>query len=153
MREQAEGLFVAGRVGLRDRFAARVRSRELDLELAAGTPAESTPAIALRARRLTALGDRRAKAATLRRLLREASEEPPRSHVKVRPSEGVVAAADALIELADALAAPGPVAVRGAAEASLLLTDGTGPLYNSATTASLKSRARRALGDLTLNSA
>lgn len=153
MKAAPEGLFVAQRVGLRDRFAARLRSRDLDLELAAGTPAEATPAIALRARRLTALADRRAKAATLRRLLREACEETVRSHVKVRPSRGVVAAADALTELADALAQPGPVAARGAAEASLLLTDGTGPLYNSATTASLESRARSALGDLALNSA
>jgi hypothetical protein len=41
----------------------------------------------------------------------------------------VIAASDDLIRLADALATPGPVAARGVAQARILLTDGTGPLY------------------------
>ncbi len=150
---RSDGPFVAGRARLRDQVTARVRSRELDLELASGAPTESTPAIALRARRLTGLGDRRAKAATLRRLLRDAGQGPRSSRVKVPPSPGVVAAADALTQLAEALALPGPVAARGAAEASLLLTDGTGPLYNPATTASLEFRTRMALEDLAVDAA
>jgi hypothetical protein len=119
--------------------------------LASGVPVESTPALALRARRLTALSDRRAKAATYRRVLREASEEVSRSYVRITPRrERVVAASSALSRLAEALALPGPVAARGAAEASVLLTDGTGPLYNPANQASLERYALRALADLAL---
>jgi hypothetical protein len=128
-----------------------VRAHQLDRALASGVPAESTPVLALRARRLTALSDRRAKAAMYRRLLREASEEVSRSYVRITPRrERVVAASPALSRLAEALAQPGPVAARGAAEASLLLTDGTGPLYNSANQASLERHALRALANLAL---
>ncbi|MGN6169726.1 MAG: hypothetical protein ACTHQQ_16375 [Solirubrobacteraceae bacterium] len=151
-RRHVDGdLIVAGCVGLSDRLEARLRARQLDQALASGEPAESTPALALRARRLTALADRRAKAATYRRVLREASEEASRSYMRITPRRGrVVAASAALSRLAEALAQPGPVAARGAAEASLLLTDGTGPLYNSANQASLEGYALRALADLTL---
>ena len=144
-------LIVAPCVGLGDRVKARLRTRELDRALASGVPVESTPALALRARRLTALADRRAKAATYRRVLRQASEEASRSYMRITPRRGrVVAASAALSRLAEALAQPGPVAARGAAEASLLLTDGTGPLYNSANQASLERYALRALADLAL---
>ena len=142
---------MAGCIRLRDRFVARFRSGRLDLALAAGTPVESTTALALRARRLTALSDRRAKAAIYRRLLREASQEASRTYMRIMPRRArIIAAADALSRLAEALAEPGPVAARGAAEASLLLTDGTGPLYNSANQASLERSALRALEDLAL---
>ncbi len=150
-REYGDDVIVAGCARLADRLKARLRSHELDRALASGAPAESTPALALRARRLTALSDRRAKAATYRRVLREASEEVSRSCARITPRrERVVAASPALSRLADALAQPGPVAARGAAQASLLLTDGTGPLYNSANQASLERHALRALADLAL---
>jgi hypothetical protein len=142
-------LIVAGCARPGDRLRARVRARNLDRALASGEPPESTPALALRARRLMALSDRRAKAATYRRVLREASEEASRSSMRIRPRRGrVVAASAALSRLAEALAQPGPVAARGAAEASLLLTDGTGPLYNSANQTSLERYALRALAHL-----
>ena len=144
-------VIVAGCARLNDRVRARLRAHQLDRALASGAPVELTPALALRARRLTALSDRRAKAATYRRVLREASEEVSRSYVRITPRrERVVAASSALSRLAEALAQPGPVAARGAAEASLLLTDGTGPLYSSANQASLERYALRALADLTL---
>lgn len=144
-------LIVAGPPRLSDRLEARVCAGRLDRALASGVPAESAPALALRARRLTALSDRRAKAATYRRLLREASEEAARSYLRITPRRGrVVAASAALSRLAEALDQPGPVAARGAAEASLLLTDGSGPLHNSANQASVERYALRALGDLAL---
>jgi hypothetical protein len=147
-----EDLMVAGSVRLRDRLMVRFGQGRLDLALAAGAPAESTAAMALRARRLTALPDRRAKAATYRRMLREASDNDSRSRTRVAPRrERVVAANGALGRLAEALAEPGPVAARGAAEATLLLTDGTGPLYNSANQASLEGYVLRALADLALS--
>jgi hypothetical protein len=145
-------LAIAECVRLSDWLTVRLRSRQLDMALAAGVPVESTPALALRARRLTALRDRRAKAATYRRVLREVSEDAARSYMRITPRrERIVAASHALSRLADALARPGPVAARGAAEASLLLTDGTGPLYNSANQASLERYALRALADLALS--
>lgn len=150
-REGGDDVIVARCARLNDRVRARLRPRQLDRALASGVPVELTPALALRARRLTALSDRRAKAATYRRVLREASEEVSRSYVRITPHrERVVAASSALSRLAEALAQPGPVAARGAAEASLLLTDGTGPLYNSANQASLERHALRALTDLAL---
>jgi hypothetical protein len=152
-RRESDGeLIVAGRARLSDRLKARLRARQLDRALASGAPAESTPALALRARRLTALPDRRAKAATYRRLLRDASQDASASYTRIAPNRGrVVAAGPALSHLAQALAQPGPVAARGAAEASLLLMDGTGPLYNSANQASLERYALRALADLALD--
>lgn len=142
-------LVVAGCARWSDRLKARMRSRQLDQALAYGTPVESTPSLALRAHRLTALPDRRAKAATYRRLLREVSDDASRSYVRIAACRWrVVAASSPLSHLAEALAQPGPVGARGAAEASLLLTDGTGPLYNPANEASLESYALRALAHL-----
>jgi hypothetical protein len=133
-------------------MAARVRTHALDVALADGVPAESTPALALRARRLTALCDRREKAATYRSLIREALGEVSGSRMRVAPyRQRVAAASQTLSRLADALTQAGPVAPRGAAEAALLLTDGTGPLYNPGAAPSLEACARRALGDLALS--
>ena len=50
--------------------------------------------------------------------------------------------------LADRLAAPGPVDVRGVAQAQLLLTDGTGPLYFPGATEELRARIANALSRL-----
>jgi hypothetical protein len=145
-------LVVAGSGRWTDRLVVRMRAGHLDRAMARGAPVESTPALALRARRLTALRDRRTKAATYRRLLCEAGEDASRSYARITPRRRrVLAAGAAIARLADALAQPGPVAARGAAEASLLLTDGTGPLYNSGYEASLESYVLRALAHLALN--
>jgi hypothetical protein len=98
-----------------DRLQARVLARRLDWALANGADSEQSPALALRARRLTSLTRRRVIARSLRRLLRN----------------GRVATdgRDQLAGLANALDEPGPVDPRGAARAWLLVTDGTSPLY------------------------
>ena len=148
-REGGDDVIVAGCARLRDRVRARLRAHQLDRALASGVPVELTPALALRARRLTALSDRRAKAVTFDACcVRPAKRCRP--YVRMTRRERVAAAGSALSRLAEALAQPGPVAARGAAEASLLLTDGTGPLYNSANQASLERYALRALADLAL---
>jgi hypothetical protein len=100
---------------IRDRLAARVLARRLDWALANGADSEQSPALAIRARRLTSLSRRRIIAGSLWRLM----------------WDGRVAGdgRDQLADLANALAKPGPVDPRGAARAWLLLTDGTGPLY------------------------
>jgi hypothetical protein len=61
------------------------------------------------------------------------------SYVPIVPCRGRVAAAsDELSRLAATLTEPGPVAARGVAQAWILLTDGTGPLYNPSSPASLQ---------------
>jgi hypothetical protein len=135
-------LQVAARARLRDRIRVRVWGRPLDRALAAGVPAESSPALALRARFLIAMPQRRVMAASYRRLLGEGSDAGAASK---RPSAGcrsrIVAANTALSALADTLGQAGPVAAGGAAQAWLLLGDGTGPLYNSLSPADLRARA------------
>jgi hypothetical protein len=56
----------------------------------------------------------------------------------------VTAASGELAALADTLAKPGPVAASGVAQAWILLTDGTGPLYNANSRLSLCAGAARA---------
>lgn len=146
---KTEGLLVADRLRMRDRVTARWRSRRLDLELAAGTPSEASAAIALRARRLTDLSCRRAVADAFDRVVREAHQGVRPSHVRVLPSRRrVIAASDELRRLAADLAEPGPVAARGVAQARILLTDGTGALYNPRSPASLRERALSAAANL-----
>jgi hypothetical protein len=59
-----------------------------------------------------------------------------------------MAADGELRRLADALAQPGPVAARGVAQAELLLTDGTGALYNPAREISVNALAADATANL-----
>jgi hypothetical protein len=130
---------------LRDRLAARVRSHRLDEALARGTPAETNAVLALRARRLTRSRFRRGLARTLRRLIREAESTSGFSRSRIPPvCARVAGAADALNELADGLARPNPAAARGVAQAVMLLTDGTGPLFNVRCAESVRERAAAA---------
>jgi hypothetical protein len=142
-------LVVADQLRMRDRITARWRHRRLDLELAAGVPSEAAAPLALRARRLTQLSRRRSIADAFRRIVREAHEGARLSYVRITPSRGRVAlASDELSRLAATLAEPGPVAARGVAQAWMLLTDGTGPLYNPSSPANLQERAVSAAANL-----
>jgi hypothetical protein len=146
---ESDGFVVADRLGVRDRVTARWRPRRLDLVLAEGAPPEAAAALALRARRLTDLSRRRSIASALRRVVREAHQGARRSSVRIIPCWGRVAAAsDELSRLAAILAEPGPVTARGVAQAWILLTDGTGPLYNPSSPASLQARAVSAAANL-----
>jgi hypothetical protein len=151
---EAGGLVVAGRLRFRDRITARWRSRRLDVALAAGASAEAAAALSSRARRLTELSRRRAIAEALLRVVREAHVGAPPSLVRITPSRrGVLAAGDELTKLAAGLAEPGPVAARGVAQAWILLTDGSGPLYDPSSSASLEAVAVRAAENLRPRSA
>ena len=145
------GFGIAPRAGLRDRAFAKLRSHTLDVALADGLAPESDPAIALRARRLIDPLERRSIADTLRGIVREAREGPRSSRVRVPAVwRRVAEAGEELAELADALSTPGPVAAHGVAEALLLLTDGSGPVYNPDNHASLRLLAAQATADLRL---
>src|SRR5258708_11517245 len=100
------GPAVAGVPRVRDRAVARLRHHHLDLALSEGASPEGSTALALRARRLTSLRERRSLAATYRRIIREPREGSP-----------VNTAREELERLADALARPGPVATQGTAQA------------------------------------
>ena len=137
--------------GVLARLNARLRSHQLDQALARGTPAEAAVPLALRARRLTMQSRRRVIADSLRRVIRDACREVPPTHARISPRQSqVTAATNELNRLADALAGPDPVAARGVAQAWILLTDGTGPLYNGNSTASLSAKAASAADNLRL---
>ena len=144
-----EGLLVARRPRLRDRLTAQLRRRRLDRALAAGTPPEASAALALRAQRLTEPGHRCTIARELRRVLREAQTGTRPSIGRIAPSwRRVKAAREELSRGAATLDDPGPVAAGGVAQAWLLLTDGTGPLYNPRSGTPLRLGAARAVREL-----
>lgn len=136
---------------LRDRLAACWRAHALDRALAEGIPPEANAPLALRAQRLTEPDRRWSIAGTLRRIVRDAEVDrrPRRARSRVSPNaQAVQEAREALTSLADTLDDPGPVAAHGVAQAWLLLTDGTGPLYNPRVTVPLRAYAARAARDL-----
>lgn len=140
-----EGLVHTEEPSLRARLAARWRPRRLDRALAAGIPPEADVALALRAEELTELNRRRTIADALRQLMREAREGAPLEPARIRPDRRRVASAsEELSALAETLEDPGPVAASGVAQAWILLTDGTGPLYNPYNRTSLRTGAARA---------
>ena len=145
-------LRIAPQEGLLARLTAGLRSRRLDEQLARGTAPEIAAPLALRARRLTTLARRREIADGLRRVIRDTCRGMAPSQARISPRlSQVVAATDDLTRLADALASPGPVAARGVAQAWILLTDGTGPLYNANSTGNLRARAATAAANLRLD--
>jgi len=145
----AEGPVHAERPSFRDRLTARWHPRRLDHALAGGVPPEANTALALRAQELTELERRQSIAGAIRQVIREAREGVPISPGRIRPdSRRVAAASEQLRALADTLAEPGPVAATGVAQAWILLTDGTGPLYNPYSRTSLRAGAARAAREL-----
>ncbi len=144
-------LAVAPQPRLRDRALVRLESHKLDDALASGTPPEASPALALRARQLTALPHRRSMAEAIGALVHEARGGQETASVRIHPVRARVVAADEdLGRLAEELAMPGPVAARGVAQAELLLTDGTGALYNPACRMSVGALAANARANLEL---
>jgi hypothetical protein len=144
-----DGLVVARRARLRDRLMARLRARRLVRTLASGTPPEASAPLALFAQRLTEPERRRSIARELRRIVREAKEGYRPVLGRVMPSRARVrAAGDELARLADMLEAPGPVTAGAVAQAWMLLTDGTGPLYNPDSRTALSAAVGRAAREL-----
>jgi hypothetical protein len=144
-----DGLIVASRPRVRDRLVVRLRPRRLDRALARGTSPEASAPLALRAQQLTEPEQRGSIARELRRIAAEAHEARRPALRRIMPSRARVRAArEELIRLAETLEEPGPVAAGGVAQAVMLLTDGTGPLYNSDNRTTLVAGAARALREL-----
>ena len=114
-----------------ERLLARLRSGSLDRRLAAGTPAETGPLLALRACTIIQPTTRRRFARSLQHLVRHAAG--PQRHRPVTLSaltcRNLRDAANVLNRLIDRLTSPRPVSARGMAMVKILLTDGAGPLY------------------------
>jgi hypothetical protein len=143
------GALAAEHPRLRDRLAAQWGARRLDRALAEGVTPETSASLALRARRLTEPDRRWSMAGALRRIVREAERGGRPRLGRVTPNPRVVtAASEELNVLADTLDDPGPVAAHGVAQAWLLLTDGTGPLYNPQSREPLSVRAAQAAQQL-----
>lgn len=127
---------------------AQFGQNRLDEELASGVPPDSNPFLRERARYLVSRDSRLKMARGLGRTLHQG--ERPALHtaqVSVR-SQAVRAAAPALQMLAQRLKGPLPIGPQGAARTKILLTDGSGPLYNPGSGSDLKTAARRALAAL-----
>lgn len=102
-------------------------------------PLESGRLLAARAYRLVTPANRRALAQDWTHVLTQARRPPVLRNPRVRLNRTPIIACDREIhELIGALLAPRPTAASGAAMASLLLTDGAGPLYNPRRSAELK---------------
>jgi hypothetical protein len=118
------------RVRLRDRLVARLRKYHLDRRLAAGVPPERSAALSLRAARLIEPATGLALARQFGSVVAEADgRESRRARIAPR-RRAVLEAAGAIDDLSRRLAAPAPRAVRGVAQARLLLVEGGGPLYS-----------------------
>lgn len=134
-----------------DGLLARARSLTLDAHLAAGAGADTDKLRQVRARQLASPRSRRKLAARWDELLERCTSSTANAArvtvVPVRPRQ-IVAVAPQIRELTGRLRGPLPVGVRGVAMASLLLTDGRGPVYSRSGTRTLDRLLREALDHL-----
>jgi hypothetical protein len=140
---------VAAPCRARDRFGACLSGTSLDRRLAAGWPPESDRLLATRAQQLASPPRRRALATHWEHLL-EVSRRQSTSYLRRVPlcRDRISAAEEAVREMVTALVAPLPVAARGVAMASSLLSDGAGPLYNRQCQVDLVDAIRGATAEL-----
>jgi hypothetical protein len=125
------GRLVERRRHLGDQVMAHVLAGRLDRDLAAGCAPESGLLLAERARELVTPGARRGLARDWEHLLQVAAGRVPRTPVPMLLCRRRVLAAEPDVRaLITGLLAPGPVQARGVAAASVLLTDGAGPLHD-----------------------
>jgi hypothetical protein len=126
-----QGRFRAHRMTLADRAVARLRSRSLDTQLSAGTPPEANRLLATRAHILVQPRSRRLLANDLQHLSEVACSGPPQASRRPRICRTHIVESLTLIDqVVDLLWSRAPIAARGVAMTSRLLSDGTGPVYN-----------------------
>jgi hypothetical protein len=114
-----------------DRLLAGALAASLDRQLAAGRLPLSGQALAIRGRELATPAARRELAQRWASVLDRVSRPPvPRSPRVPLHRGAVIAAEDDLHAMISVLTSGRPIDARGAAMASELLRDGTGPLYN-----------------------
>ncbi|HEV8063725.1 MAG TPA: hypothetical protein VGP46_02785 [Acidimicrobiales bacterium] len=115
----------------RDRFVARVLAASLERRLANGCPPAASRALAIRADQLVGTGERQALAKEWAHLL-ELAHQPflPLAPQIPLKRDRILAAETELRQMMTLLVTPFPVTPSGVAKASLLLTDGAGPVWN-----------------------
>lgn len=144
--QDADTRLVARSATTRERITARVVAGRLDRALALGAAPESSPLLGVRAQTLAREGYRADLARSLQASVDEAfGGYRPRICMAPVQRAAVRSTAPLLRELVDRLLAPGAIPVRGIALVQLLLTDGTGPLYNPSGAAELRAFACAAL--------
>jgi hypothetical protein len=132
-----------------DKLLARMLGASLDRQLAAGRTPESSPLLATRAQHIVAIRSRQELARNWENLLRVAR----RGHGAYHPalpirSDRVIAAEPAVRELVRSMTAPLPVAARGVAMATALLTDALSPVYSPRSRVSLAAALEAAIAQL-----
>jgi hypothetical protein len=132
-----------------DRWLARAYAPSLDSQLAAGWPPATSRLLAIRAQEITSPAVRgdlvRGWGYVLSRARRPAVPRTPRAPLC---RDRVAAAEGDLRTMLAVLACPLPISARGAAMASVLLGDGTGPVHNPHSTRDLAAAVRDATREM-----
>ena len=132
-----------------DRALARAFGSRLDRRLAAGRSPESARLLAVRAQDLVSPTTRQTLADDWEYVLDRAKHAPaPIMGKMALRRDWIVAAEPEVREIAACLRTPLPVSAAGVAAASVLLTDGAGPLYNPRAHLSLREALRLAIAQL-----
>jgi len=130
-------------------LVVRVLASSLDRQLAGGRPPESGRLLAARAQVLVSPTTRRALAQSFDNVTAHARRTPamrdPRMPLNRR---SIIACEREIREMRDALLTPLPAPARGAAMASWLLSDGTGPLFDGHRSIELQSTIRQVIAQL-----
>jgi hypothetical protein len=132
-----------------DRLIIGWQALTLDAELAAGRSADDARLRALRGDLLIAPAHRVKLAGQWEALLARASRPRGEAYPRLPLRRAAILAAEAdILALVAALRGPLPVRVRGVAIASLLMTDGTGPVYRAPRGTDLATAVQSALRHL-----
>lgn len=132
-----------------DRWLARAHAPSLDSQLAAGWPPGTSRLLAIRAQEITSPAGRAELVRGWGHILARARQPAvPRTPRAPLCRERITAAEGDLRTMLAILACPLPISARGAAMASVLLGDGTGPLYNRHCTRELAAAVRDATGEM-----
>lgn len=116
------------------RFRVRLRRHKLDRQLATGANPNATDELRERARQLVAEESRRSIAASLRRFLVDASSRPRAFSSRVPIARDAICESRWDIEgIIERLDTPNYLCPQGVAQLSLLLREGTSPLFGSTT--------------------
>jgi hypothetical protein len=116
------------------RFHVRLKRHKLDRQLAAGANPNASDCLRERSRQLVTEESRRSIAASLRRFLDDASSGSASLSSQVPIARDAIRASRWDIEeIIERLDAPSYLCAQGLAQLSLLLTEGTSPLFGPAT--------------------
>lgn len=133
----------------RDRWLARACAPTLDSRLAAGWPPGTSRLLAIRAQEITSPAGRGDLVRGWGFVL-DRARQPPVPHTPRAPlcRDRIAAAEGDVRTMLAVLACPLPISPRGAAMASVLLGDGTGPLHNPHSALGLAAAVRDATREM-----